>query len=243
MLTPENHLKYSRKMGNFPEGEPPKTMIFCFSRKFLSGVLERYRHEAYQGTFRKMVHLLDFPGVAIGNFGVGAPLSAMKMEQLIAWGVKDFYIIGLAGAIGEGLKIGDIIGCTEAIRDEGVSRHYVPPAETIRLPKSDLQKLEKCLAHVPHRLGLIWTFDAIYRETKEEFLRYRRRGVLGVEMETAALYAVAAFRKVSMISLLVISDLHTETDWIPGFYDLSVLENQHVLLAAILKDGLPHFSS
>lgn len=50
----------------------------------------------------------------------------MKLELLIAWGVKQFITLGIAGGLQKNLLIGDIIVCEKAIRDEGTSHHYLP---------------------------------------------------------------------------------------------------------------------
>ncbi len=60
------------------------------------------------------------------GFGVGAPVAALVMEHLIAWGVRRFLSIGFAGALQSGAAVGDIVVCTGAVRDEGVSHHYAP---------------------------------------------------------------------------------------------------------------------
>ena len=67
------------------------------------------------------------------------------------------------------------------------------------------------------RRGATWTIDTPYRETVEEVRHYRREGVLTVEMEAAALFAVAAVRGVEAASVFVLSDLLGETEWTPEF--------------------------
>jgi uridine phosphorylase len=234
MLTVQDHLNYLKKMGKFPPQEPPKRFIFTFVGNFFREVLSSFRYEPYLSPFTSVYRLLDFPGVAFGNFKIGAAVNAMKMDQLIHWGVREFYAIGMTGAIAADLRPGDIVLASEAIREEGVSRHYVGPGEKIQAPGESLSKWEEALAETGMRKGTILTHDAIYRLTRENFLRRRAEGVLGVEMETAALYAVAECRGVAIASGLVVSDYETEDGWHVAFHDPLVVEGQRTLLRALL---------
>ena len=69
----------------------------------------------------------------------------------------------------------------------------------------------------PHSVGTSWTIDAPYRETIAEVQHYQAAGVLAVEMEAAALFAVAAYRGVEMGALLTISDTLGDLTWDPHF--------------------------
>ncbi len=232
MLSVKDHLEYLRKIGRFPHQTAPKKFIFAFVGNFFREMLASYRCEPYLSPFTAVYRLLDYPDVAFGNFKIGAAVNAMKMDQLIYWGVKEFYAIGAAGAIAPDLRPGDIILAKEAIRDEGVSRHYIGPGEKISAPGSSLDKWERKLPQA-HK-GTILTHDAIYRLTEEKFRQRRKEGVLGVEMETAAIYAVGACHGVSVAAGLAISDYETPEGWHVAFHDPKVVEAQRTLLHAIL---------
>ena len=70
-----------------------------------------------------------------GNFGLGSPMIATRMEELIQFGIKKFISIGEAGALQKDLKIGEIVVCNKAIRDEGVSYHYLKSSKYTVSPK------------------------------------------------------------------------------------------------------------
>ncbi len=129
LITPERHLEYVKTVGRYPSKPAPHTFIFCYQGRFLETVLQNYRHETSDGCFSKVYFLSDYPGVAIADFGIGAPAVALKLELLIAWGVKRFVSIGTAGGLQKNIGIGDIIVCDRAIRDEGTSHHYLPYAK------------------------------------------------------------------------------------------------------------------
>ena len=67
-----------------------------------------------------------------------------------------------------------------------------------------------------HR-GLVWTTDALYRETASKVAYYQRKGILAVEMEMSALLTVAAYRGVSLAGLLTVSDELSSLKWKHGF--------------------------
>jgi uridine phosphorylase len=66
---------------------------------------------------------------------------------------------------------------------------------------------------VPFVKGKTWTTDGIYRETRARAARRREEGCLVVEMEAAALFAVARFRKVPLVYLLYAGDSLAGQEW------------------------------
>jgi uridine phosphorylase len=140
--------------------------------------------------------------VGVCCMGIGAPAVAAQMEVLIALGVERFLSIGTAGGLGPDQAIGDVVVLTGAVRDEGVSYHYLAP-DVDAVPDATLtSKLANALA-APSS-GSTWTTDAPYRQTAEEIAEFRRRGVRTVEMEAAAVFAVAQARQVPIASAVVL---------------------------------------
>ena len=83
-----------------------------------------------------------------------------------------------------------------AIRDEGTSYHYLPPAEFSAADPALLASMNGAFdgLRAPVEVGATWTTDAPFRETLEAIDAMAARGLLAVEMEAAALYAFAAAR-------------------------------------------------
>jgi uridine phosphorylase len=83
-----------------------------------------------------------------------------------------------------------------ALRDEGTSAHYIPPARWAPAPGHLLTAVTAALPALPEKVipGWSWTTDAPYRETPSAIRRARDAGADCVEMESAALYAYAAAR-------------------------------------------------
>lgn len=114
---------------------------------------------------------------------------------------------------------------TEAIREEGTSHHYLLPEVPVHPSERLVRALEEACAAQgitpAPALGTSWTTDAPYRELVSKVERYRRAGALTVEMEAAALFAVAKVRRVEVALLLVVSDQLGER-WKPAFFSEEV---------------------
>ncbi len=155
----------------------------------------------------------------VGNFGVGAPVTAMVVETLGAAGVETFLSAGYAGCLQRDVRLSDIVVPDTAIRDEGTSHHYLAPDEFID-PTPSVAADARAAAVASDRAvheGPTWTIDAAYRETVPEIDHYAERGVLTVEMEAAAVFAVARHRGYEAAALLVVSDYLGTDEWDPNF--------------------------
>jgi uridine phosphorylase len=150
----------------------------------------------------------------------GASNCVALAEELASFGMKRALFVGYCGSLQQGVRAGDIIVPLEAIREEGTSFHYLPPDISAR-PHQDIQDvILDCLQRnkVPYRQGAIWTTDAIYRETRRKVKRYQDAGVLGVEMELAALFAFGMAQKVAIGGVLVVTDELSSGRWRPRFF-------------------------
>ena len=117
----------------------------------------------------------------------------------------------LDGSIGSG----DIVLPTSALRDEGTSYHYLPAGrEAHPSPRAVAAIVHVLERHACHYVkGKTWTTDAFYRETPRRVASRRQQGCLTVEMEAAALFAVAEFRGVDVAMLLYGGDDLSGLEW------------------------------
>ena len=222
IVNPQDLLEYLEGIDRHIQFDPPGSVILTYQPGLLEYVLEN--HDTTVVDFgRTELYLLDETDkkVAIaGNFGIGAPAVAIRLERFIAYGTRRFMSIGIAGALQKSLDIGDIVVCDRAIRDEGTSHHYLAPS-TFSYPSAELtERIKRSLdnLNVPHTVGASWTVDAPYRETMAEVKRYQEEGILTVEMEASALFAIAEYRHVQMGSILTISDTLADLTWNPQFH-------------------------
>lgn len=156
--------------------------------------------------------------VAFMYMPVGAAATVMFMEEMSACGARNFIGLGYAGSLSPKAPIGTCLVPTECIREEGTSMHYLGPKEKVA-PSERLKKgiLSACKAKGLKALsGPHWTTDGVYRESVSKIRRYGKRGVLGVDMETSAMYAFGQSKGLEVCNLLVVSD-ELWGDWNPAF--------------------------
>lgn len=146
---------------------------------------------------------------------VGAPAAAGMMEEIIAGGCKYFVFLGCCGVLRHDIADGHIIVPTAAIRDEGLSYHYLPAAEEITLDERSVWAMREAMKtlELPYVEAKTWTTDAIYRETPKKVAMMREKGCACVEMECSALAAVARFRGVPFAQFLWSADNLDAPEW------------------------------
>jgi len=223
VFEPTEFLAYMKRTGNVSDDEKaPGAVILCYQKSLFDYVTRNHPVHFHSGYFKHHLAYLDESGgriAIVGRFGIGAPAAAAMLEELIAFGTGSFISIGTAGGLVKGLGTGSVVLCTGALRDEGVSYHYVPGGG----PALPDEKLSRALAAaftdagVPYRSGVTWTTDAVYRETQADLDYVAARGAVTVEMEAAALFTVARYRQTPMAACFTISDSLAETEWQPEF--------------------------
>ncbi len=162
------------------------------------------------------------PLTAYGLAGpfMGAPLAAMLMETLAAWGARRFVFLGWCGALAPSLRNGDIVVPCGAFADEGTTRAYGCDQDRIAPASPDFQtELNTHLIQsgIDCQDALVWTTDAVFRETEDKVRHYRDLGARAVEMELSALYSVGRHLDVELGAILVVSDELSTFKWQPGF--------------------------
>ena len=153
--------------------------------------------------------------VAVVQAGVGAPLAAGWLDELIALGCRAFVAVGGAGVLVPDVALGHVIVPTAAVRDEGTSYHYLPASREVAPTDDALAAILATLTRrgIPHVTGKTWTTDGYYRETRAKVGRRVAEGCLTVEMEAAAFFAVARFRGVSFGQMLYAGDDLSGETW------------------------------
>lgn len=239
IITAEDLLAHLREHGHLAEETPPPAVVMCYSRRLLRRVLANEGVRAMPWPGQGTLHVLERTGgsvAVVGDFGLGAPATAMVLEGLVACGVTDVVIVGGAGTLQPDCPLGSVVVCNRAIRDEGVSHHYVAPGK-YALPSPELtRRLTEAIAAagLPARSGTTWTTDAPYRETVEEVRQFQREGVITVEMEAAALFSVAQVRGVRAAAAFFVTDSLADLTWRPDFYAPELDTTMHNLLTTVV---------
>lgn len=192
----------------------PRSVIVSWQRRLLDRVKASRAASEVSGPAGAVLELS--PAVGFAHLAIGSPAVAIVVEELAAAGVELVVGIGTAGALDGRLLPGDTVLCSSALRDEGTSHHYAPPARWAA-PDSELhERLRQALPQAV--VGRSWTTDAPYRETVEEIAQYRSEGVITVEMEAAALFTVARELGVRAASVFCVSDVLHGLEWEPHFH-------------------------
>jgi uridine phosphorylase len=215
--------------------------VACFFQDVITKLSQQYNAKVVKHLRSEIgshpIYEIDVEGKRLTVFhpGVGAPLAAALLEEVIALGCRKFIACGGAGVLDSALTVGHAIVPTIAVRDEGTSYHYLPPGREVAANPQGVAALESVLkAHrVEYLLCKTWTTDAIYRETPAKVQRRRAEGCLAVEMEAAAFFAVAQFRDVQFAQLLYGGDDVGGSEWDHRHWDkhTSVRENLFWLAA------------
>lgn len=202
-------------------GEIGRRCVLCFLAEVMASLLDRGEARVVgqvatgMGSQPLLELQRDGRAVAVFHPGVGAPMAAANLEKLIALGLGRFVACGGAGVLDAAIAPGTLIVATSAVRDEGTSYHYAAPSREVPAPAEGVAALEAALRAGRHayRLGKTWTTDALFRETPARVRRRAAEGCITVEMEAAALFAVAQFRSVPLGVLLYAGDDVSGEQW------------------------------
>ena len=201
--------------------EVPEVCVITFFREVLEKVVVEKKAKIAVDTRWEdgphPIYEIEHQGQRVAFFhpGVGAALATGLLEEAIAYGCRKFVVVGGAGVLEKGLEVGKLILVSAAVRDEGVSYHYLPPAREVTVDPSTVAVLEELLKRrkLPYHKAKTWTTDAPYRETPAMIAARRAEGCFTVEMEAAALLAVAQFRRVTLGQLLYAGDDLSSDEW------------------------------
>jgi uridine phosphorylase len=215
--------------------------VLCFFQEVIrelvrEGAQARHVHNGESEAGDYPVYELDYGGrrLAVVHPGVGAPNAAARLEHMIALGCRKFVACGGAGVLVGSIDVGHIVVPTAAIRDEGTSYHYLPPAREVTPTRRALAAIEAVLRENNHDYvrGKTWTTDAVYRETRPRMTRRQNEGCVVVEMEAAAFFAVARFRRVEFAQILYGGDSLAGRRWAPQGWNRHAVRERLFHLAA-----------
>jgi len=195
--------------------------VVCFFKEVIDGLVREGRLARVACQKSEMgehpVYELDVEQqrIAVYHPGVGAALAAGLLEEVIALGCKKFIACGSAGSLDKQITLGHIVVPCTAVRDEGTSYHYLPPGRDAEASADGVAALESVLNRCgcDYLLATTWTTDGVFRETPSKIESRRREGCMVVEMEAAAFFAVAKFRKVVFAQLLYGGDDLSGSEW------------------------------
>ena len=199
----------------------PERGVMCFQDET---VRKLKRAGRLKEIFRITTVCQDYPVYQLTHKGekvllfrptIGAAAAAGIMEELGARGCTKWILCGSAGGLDRAHSFGHLIVPRSAVRDEGFSYHYLKPSREVAASPRAVKAICRAMKRdgVPYLLSKTWTTDAFFRETLEKVALRRKEGCLAVEMEAAAVFAVAKFRGYQAGAILYLHDDVSGNDW------------------------------
>jgi 5'-methylthioadenosine phosphorylase/purine-nucleoside phosphorylase len=157
----------------------------------------------YTGTFQGRP-------ISVQSTGMGCPSAGIVFEELVQLGVKRLIRVGTCGGLQSQLRMADTVIGVSASADDQTPLRYAAmpgyaPAATFALVEAAARASREAGATV--HVGPIVTSGIFYDPDPDSFARWRRLGHLGVEMEAAMLYTIAAVHGVEALTILTVSDI------------------------------------
>jgi uridine phosphorylase len=205
VFSAENLLREARRQKGLGQGQVPAICVLDPDGDLLdylqaSGCTRRHPNWAcYHTTLDTFVHEETEYGV-IGRV-VGAPFAVLVAEELFASGCQLLISLTSAGQICPAGEPPYLVLIEKALRDEGTSYHYLPPSDYSFLHPKWKENIVTGWNNrtLPLQIGASWTTDAPFRETEAAIKAAQEKGILAVEMEAAALYALATAKDKDII--------------------------------------------
>lgn len=148
--------------------------------------------------------------VSVQGTGMGVPSISIYINELMqSYDVQNLIRVGTCGAIQEDIKVRDVILAMSASSDSQTNRllfnqiDFAPTANFDLLHKAYMAATTRNLSV---KVGNIFTSDSFYRESLDLYKKLASYQVLAVEMESSALYTLAAKYKRNALSVLTVSD-------------------------------------
>lgn len=207
---PEDWLRWcERVQGRRRPVVPPLTIQSVLPRHL---ELIEHRYGAVRDDFTMAGHpvaLFEHRGVpmALGLTAKGS-YSAGGLDELIAMGARTVICLGACATLVPDVAVGELVLADSALRDEGVSPHYLPAS---RYVESDAAITDALLAAGRgsrtrvHR-GRVWTTSAHFRQSLTRLRQFRSEGCIGVNNEASIAFAVGRARRIRIGSLLQVGD-------------------------------------
>ncbi|HZY26657.1 MAG TPA: purine-nucleoside phosphorylase [Jiangellaceae bacterium] len=161
-------------------------------------------------------NMLGFTGtyrgrrLSVQGTGMGQPSLAIYVHELLTdYGARTLLRVGSCGALAAKVAVRDLVIAMSACTDSSMNRLRFEGVDYA--PTADFDLLRACVdeaerAGLPHHVGSIAAWDSFYSDRPELLRRLGEYGVLAIDMETAALYTLAAKHGARALTLCTASD-------------------------------------
>ncbi len=205
VFQPKNLLREARRQKGIAELNIPEICILDPDGDIEDYVIQKNNAKLNKAwaCYHTKLFEFNYGNIKLGIIGkaVGASFAVLLAEQLFVSGCKLLLSMTSAGQLVQPIAPPYFILIEKAVRDEGTSYHYLPPADFSFLKIVLKEKLEGAFDKLDLKIfnGTTWTTDAPYRETEDAINYYKDKEIHAVEMEASALYAFAEARNKDVI--------------------------------------------
>lgn len=243
IFLPANLLREARRQRNLPRGVVPRVCLLDPDGdvvRHLSRTGRGRRSDSWACYHTELIET-DLCGQRLGIVGcaVGAPFAVLVAEELVASGCELVIAITSAGLVANASEGPSLILIERALRGEGTSHRYLPPGPWVDADPALLAAAEPGLATagIITTRGITWTTDAPFRETPSALAEARAAGAVAVEMESAALLALATFTGCPIVCLAHVTNEMAQID---GDFDKGPTDGaeQALAVAAAVTHGV-----
>ena len=204
MFEPGNLLEGARRQKRLPQSRVPEGCLLDMDGELVERLVASGRatlDPAWPCFHTKLYRWRDGK-MEVGVVGgtVGAPFAVLVAEELFASGCEALVTISSAGLVASERRPPFFVLVERALRDEGTSYHYLPASRYADADPALTDAVARAIRDIETKVlrGTSWTTDAPFRESASLIANRRGEGVLSVEMEAAALLAMA--RESSQVS-------------------------------------------
>ena len=148
--------------------------------------------------------------VSMMGTGIGIPTTSLFLHELaVNYGIKNVIRVGTMGAMVSDLELGNLVLAKSASTDSNVNRIEFNGLDYA--PTADFDLLSRAFAVAKSRkfnttVAQVFSTDSFYSDQPNRWQKWIEHGIVGVEMETAALYTLAAKHNIKALAILSVSD-------------------------------------
>lgn len=162
------------------------------------------------------IYIFSYKGKTFGFYKtlIGASSAVVFLEEVVGLlETKKIVVFGSAGSLDKNICNNKVIVPTYAYRDEGTSYHYANAEDYIKIKNSPAVSEFMKNNKIPYVEGKVWTTDAFYRETVNNYNKRKVDGCIAVDMECSAMQAVCDFRNLELYYFLISGDILDSAEW------------------------------
>jgi uridine phosphorylase len=217
VFRPAALLREARRQKGIPTANVPDVCVLDPDGDIVRRLRKEGRSRPFEGwpCYHTQLDAFELAGKTIGivGFAVGAPFAVLIAEELLESGCRLLLSVTSAGQIVPAGPTPYFILIDRALRDEGTSYHYADPSEFGEANAELVADAVNALKAAGQRVivGPTWTTDAPFRETAQAIEAAKRRGILVVEMEAAALYTLAKARRANILYIAHVTNTMGQT--------------------------------